>query len=64
MADGKQKYLNFLYEDFWGRMVFETVASGTRCVDVDGELHSITDEGEPAFPINRKTADFYPHPIN
>jgi len=54
-----KQLLDFLYEDYWGRNVFKTKASGTKCVDVDGELYTITDEGEPCSPINRKTADYW-----
>lgn len=53
-----QNRLTLQYVDFWGRRVFKTV-SGLSCVDVEGALYTLTDEGEPDCPINRKTDDFY-----
>lgn len=55
-------FLELLHVDQWGRKVFKTVASGTKCVDVDGELYTITDWGEPCTPINRRTERFWQEP--
>lgn len=56
----KTSLLQLQYVDNWGRKVFKTTASGTRCIDVDGELYTMSEYfDEPEFPINRRTADYW-----
>lgn len=50
----KGEKLTFAYEDEWSRSVYKT-SSGKKYVDVDGELHGMTDEGEPTYPVGIKT---------
>ena len=46
----------YLYDDREGRAVFKDDA-GEIYVDVEGELHTVTDEGEPMYPIHIPTPD-------
>ena len=43
----------FVYEDYWGRNVYEIdwKEQTIEIVDVDGVLHSMTREGEPNCPL-------------
>lgn len=43
----------FVYEDYWGRNVYEIDwnEKTIEIVDVDGVLHSMTREGEPNCPL-------------
>ena len=47
--------VHFVGFDYWGRSLFEGNTSGVVIVDVDGELHTITDEGEPCTPLGYAT---------
>ena len=44
------------YDD-WNRALFIVCFNGRTIVDVDGELHTITDEGEPCTPIGYSTPE-------
>ena len=43
----------FVFEDDWGRNVYEIKQNNkiVEIVDVDGVLHSMTKDGEPSFPL-------------
>ena len=55
MAD-QANALTFIYKDEWSRSVYKK-PNGTMLVDVDGELHTMTDCGEPCCPTGRKTPE-------
>ena len=43
------------HEDFWGRKLYRNVIKEHRVyADVDGTLHTYTDDGEPDCPIRNK----------
>ena len=46
--------LRHLGPDPWGRDVF-VAATGQTLVDVDGQLHSMTADGEPLAPVGQPT---------
>lgn len=43
----------FLYTDYWSRKVYRS-ENGTKLVDVDGVLHTMSDCGEPDCPTKHK----------
>ncbi|MDD5353146.1 MAG: hypothetical protein PHS93_08315, partial [Candidatus Omnitrophica bacterium] len=45
------KNLEFIRKDSWGRKVYHDLDNNKYYVDVDGVLHTMTDEGEPIHPI-------------
>ena len=48
--------VKFVGYDSWSRALFST-KSGIIVVDVDGELHSMTDYGEPLSPLGYATPE-------
>ena len=48
---GKYKYIR---TDRWDRKIFKDTLTGIYYVDVEGELHTMTQEGEPSYPIGFK----------
>ena len=49
-----EKELEYLYEDFWGRPVFEDVKTKQKFAEVDGKMHTVTHMGEPDMPVRGK----------
>jgi hypothetical protein len=47
--------LKFIRKDFWQRKIFKDPATGEVYVDVEGQLCSMTDEGEPICPVGIPT---------
>ena len=43
--------IKFKGKDYWGRKVYENVKTKRIYKEVDGKLHSVTNEGEPLDPI-------------
>ena len=41
----------FIGHDDWSRALYQSVKTGIVYVDVAGQLHDMTDEGEPISPL-------------
>ncbi len=48
--------VSFAGYDYWNRALYKT-KSGIIVVDVDGEIHSLTNEGEPCSPLGYATPE-------
>ncbi|MFD1676100.1 hypothetical protein [Alicyclobacillus fodiniaquatilis] len=43
--------VRYIGEDYWGRKLYKNVENKRIYADVDGRLHTTTQEGEPDCPL-------------
>ena len=43
--------VTYVRTDYWSRDLYKSTKTGKIFADVDGVLHTITDEGEPCCPV-------------